>query len=202
MVDQKIKKTHFLLIGLIIVLAVGLVLELWHEGMNWLTKEKNNEPICQNIPVYSADVKETDYYKEMERVQRNIDKWVYSVFRNIPEIRAEKSDFFIPDVDVNETDVEYIVRCDLPGMKKEEIDISLSGDYLTISGSRVLEKDEDKGNYYCQERRFGFFRRAILLPALVSESEIKAEYNNGVLTIKLQKLKSSSITGGKKIQVT
>jgi len=91
-----------------------------------------------------------------------------------------------PAVDVFEDKENFVVKAELPGMKKEDIDVSLHDGSLTISGERTEEKVE-KGERYRSERFFGRFQRIVALPASVDAARIKAQYKDGVLTVTLPK---------------
>ncbi len=108
---------------------------------------------------------------------------------------------FNPDVDVKETEKTIIVSCDLPGMEKDKIDVSFKDGNVIISGKREVVKEESKGTgWYMRERSFGSFERVIPIAAEVKESEIKADYKNGVLVITLPKAEEA-MKPGKKIQI-
>lgn len=92
---------------------------------------------------------------------------------------------FIPSLDLIEKDDEVLVRIEVPGMEPKDIDINILGDMLTITGTKKAESEERKENTYYAERRFGTFRRGVPLPAAVDVDKIVAEYENGVLNIKL-----------------
>jgi len=95
--------------------------------------------------------------------------------------------YFWPVLDIAERDDEVLVKAEIPGMKAEDIDISVQGNVLTISGEKK-ESKEDKGEeYYHVERRYGTFRRDVNLSSAVDVDKIKAEYRDGVLTITLPK---------------
>ncbi len=92
--------------------------------------------------------------------------------------------------DVKETDDEYIIESELPGLNKEDIDIEMTDDYLTISAQNE-EKFEDEGeNYIRQERRTGSYQRVFRIDN-VKDEEIKANYDNGILTLTLPKKEKS-----------
>jgi HSP20 family protein len=80
-----------------------------------------------------------------------------------------------------------IVRAELPGMKKEEIEVSLHDGALTLSGERKSEQHSEEGEAYRSERFFGRFQRTVTLPAQVAADKVKAQYKDGVLTITLPK---------------
>jgi HSP20 family protein len=91
-------------------------------------------------------------------------------------------------LDVFESADDVTVRASIPGVKPEDIDISVRGDVLTIKGERLEEHDEEKGNYHLRERRYGAFQRSISLPTLVKADKAQAEFEHGVLTLTLPKV--------------
>ena len=104
-----------------------------------------------------------------------------------------------PSLDVSEAAGEYVVRVEVPGVDAKDFDISVSGDVLSISGEKKEESKEHRGNVYRSERRFGSFRRAVRLPDAVDSDKIDAEYDKGVLTIRLAK---SEKAAGRRIPVS
>ncbi len=92
-----------------------------------------------------------------------------------------------PSVDVSESEDKIVVTAEVPGMKPEEIDVSLSDGILTIKGERKQEKEEKDKNYHLVEIKYGQFSRSIRLPAEVKEDKVSAEYKNGILKITLPK---------------
>ena len=96
---------------------------------------------------------------------------------------------FSPSLDLTETDAEIRVTAELPGIDDKEIDISLSGNRLTIKGEKRAEHEEKGRNYHCIERSYGSFKRTVPLPqGRVDADKVEATYKNGVLTITLPKL--------------
>src|SRR5512138_3151409 len=89
----------------------------------------------------------------------------------------------MPAFDISEADDHITVRADLPGTDAKNIDISLSGNVLTIRGVRKDERTEEKENYFFSERQFGSFSRSFTLPPDVREEGIEAEYRDGVLHV-------------------
>jgi HSP20 family protein len=90
-------------------------------------------------------------------------------------------------VDMYETDEEVVVKTATPGVKPEDIDVSISGDVLTIRGETKAEKKVEKANYIRQERRYGAFSRSLTLPSTVVADKATAEFENGVLILTLPK---------------
>jgi HSP20 family protein len=94
---------------------------------------------------------------------------------------------FAPNFDVKETKDGYEFRADLPGVREEDLEISLTGNRLTISGKREQEKHEQGDTYYTSERSYGSFSRAFTLPDGTDADNVKAELKNGVLEVLVPK---------------
>jgi len=94
-------------------------------------------------------------------------------------------------MDVHETDGEIVVKVDLPGVKKEEIQVELRDSSLFIKGERKKEEEIREEDYYRSERSFGSFSRVIPLPVEVKADGIKATFKDGVLEIRLSKTEAS-----------
>lgn len=95
-------------------------------------------------------------------------------------------------VDIMENEREYVVEAELPGVSKEEINVDLKNDKLTISVQRKQEIDETRENYIRRERKSGALSRVFYLPN-IKEEEVKARFSNGMLTLNLPKLKETEI---------
>ena len=100
-------------------------------------------------------------------------------------------------VDVFETDNNLVLKASVPGMKPEDLDVTITGDLLTIKGEYKSEEETGKGrNYLRQERRFGSFCRQLTLPATVDANKVSATFEDGVLTLdmaKKEQVKSKSV---------
>jgi HSP20 family protein len=92
-----------------------------------------------------------------------------------------------PLVDISEDDKEYVIKAELPEMKKEEIKINVHDDVLAISGERKYEKEEKGKKYHRVERAYGSFLRSFTLPEDADGSKVSAEYKDGVLKVHLAK---------------
>lgn len=92
-----------------------------------------------------------------------------------------------PALDVYEEKENFVVKAELPGMKKEDIDVSLHAGSLSISGERKSEAKEENSEVCRTERYFGRFQRTVTLPAPVAADKVKAQYKDGILTITLPK---------------
>jgi HSP20 family protein len=92
-----------------------------------------------------------------------------------------------PVMDVTETPAEYVIRLEVPGIHKENLDINLTGVMLTITGTREIVPEVEGEGYLVRERAIGKFVRTIRLPAPVAEKKVIAEYRDGVLKVHLPK---------------
>ena len=106
---------------------------------------------------------------------------------------------FRPKVNTRETDEAYHIEVELPGVKKSDVEISVDGNILTISGERNVRDEVKDEDYHKVESRYGLFSRSFTLPEKVDISNIEAEFVNGVLEIAIPKLKVD--TSSKKIEI-
>ncbi len=130
---------------------------------------------------------------------------VWSPFRHLSTLREEIDHLFesplnaltsdsqqflngwLPTIDLYEDKDHLTLKAELPGMKKEDIDISLHGDVLTLSGERKEEEVYDKAETYRAERFLGKFQRTMTLPVAVDASKVQASYRDGILTVTFPK---------------
>ena len=94
---------------------------------------------------------------------------------------------FSPDFEVIETNDNYSIRADMPGVSEKDIDVSVSGNMLTISGKREEDKREESDRYYVYERQYGAFSRSFALPETADAERIDARLDSGVLTLTIGK---------------
>ena len=94
---------------------------------------------------------------------------------------------WMPVVDISETDGEYLIKAELPEVKKEDVKVTVEDGVLTIQGERRQEKEEKGKRYHRVERSYGSFVRSFTLPESVDEAGVKAEYKEGVLHLHLPK---------------
>lgn len=98
---------------------------------------------------------------------------------------------YSPRVDVVENKENFVVRAELPGMKKDDVKLSLENNVLTLSGEKRAEAKRDEDNFHLRESRYGKFERSFRLTDNIDRSNIVADYKDGVLTISLPKTKES-----------
>jgi len=114
-----------------------------------------------------------------------------SIFNDFARPEAEEGSLamgnFIPPVDVYEDAQQLVLKLEVPGIKQEDLDVKLENQTLTVKGERKFEKDEKEENFHRIERRYGSFARTFTLPQTVDAGTVKANYEQGVLTISLAK---------------
>jgi len=93
----------------------------------------------------------------------------------------------MPSIDVYEEKDSVVVKAELPGMTKEDIEVNLAGENLTIKGEKKEDKEVKEDNYYRRERSYGSFLRTVALPSEVKRDEIKASFKDGVLEVRMPK---------------
>ena len=90
---------------------------------------------------------------------------------------------WVPTTDIFARGSDLVIRCELAGVRREDIDITLSGGVLTISGERRSELDEEEIHFYTRERSFGHFRRSMNLPEGIDASDVSADFQDGMLQV-------------------
>ena len=115
-------------------------------------------------------------------------QWPNAVPRGFDNIMWE------PVIDLSETPKEYVVRLEAPGMARDDFDVDLDANLLTLSGKRELRKEEKGEDFLWQERQEGRFLRTIRLPVAVDKAKIEATYTDGVLTVRLPKSEQAART--------
>lgn len=122
-------------------------------------------------------------FREVSRLRREMDHLWDDFFgpgrRALQPLEAE----WVPVVDVSETADKVVVKAEVPGIDAKDINISVSGDVLTIKGEKKTEREEKEENYHLVERSYGSFSRSLTLPAAADVDKIEASYQNGVLTV-------------------
>ena len=93
----------------------------------------------------------------------------------------------VPAIDLYQNDVDVVVKAALPGLKAEDVQISITADVLTLRGEFKKETERKETTYHIREQGYGSFERAVMLPTDVQSDKAKAEFENGVLTVTLPK---------------
>ncbi|MBP6965569.1 MAG: Hsp20/alpha crystallin family protein [Armatimonadetes bacterium] len=139
-----------------------------------------------------------DPFRDLESLQEDVNR-LFQESMARPRREAPAARVWAPPVDVVEDDDKIVVKAELPGMKREDIDIELSGEQLTIRGERKFESEEKKDNYVRIERAYGQFQRTFTIGVPVKSDQVKAAYKDGILEVTIPK---SEEIKPKKVDVT
>ncbi|MFM1767976.1 MAG: hypothetical protein RJA22_505 [Verrucomicrobiota bacterium] len=129
-----------------------------------------------------------DPFKEMDDLQRRLG----SIFGLAPQRTPQGKETmtvtqWMPLVDITEDDKEYLIKAELPEVKREEVKVTVENGVLTLSGERKLEKEEGNRRYHRVERAYGSFTRSFTVPEDADPAKVTAEFKDGVLTVRLAK---------------
>ncbi|MFA5353054.1 MAG: Hsp20/alpha crystallin family protein [Thermodesulfovibrionales bacterium] len=128
-------------------------------------------------------------FEEMEKWMDEVFRRPFHLFRPLwmPSVRLPGMEEFSPHVDIFEEGDDVVIKAEIPGMKKEDLDVSLTEDTITLSGEKKSEEKVEKKNYHRLERSYGSFSRSFRLPEGVQTDKAKAGFKDGVLEIRLPK---------------
>ncbi len=127
-----------------------------------------------------------DPFRELSTLQDRMNRLFNDQFGTITRDES-LTGAFVPPVDVYEDENSIQVRMEVPGIEEKDIDIRLENQVLTVRGERKFEKEEKEENFHRIERRYGSFTRSFTLPATVNSEDVSADYDKGVLKIRLAK---------------
>ena len=134
---------------------------------------------------------------ELDRMRREMDRLWESLTR---EHYASTFDYkWLPSLDLSDRGDSLVAELEVPGIDPKEIDISVTGDVLMVSGEKKREREEKEHTYHLVERSYGKFSRSVRLPVHVDPDRVEASYKDGILTIRLEKAEQAKT---KRIEVT
>lgn len=122
--------------------------------------------------------------QEFETLHDKIQRY----FDEFPSFGFRYSDSFSPKIDISEGEKKINVVAEIPGVKKEDIKITLQDNILTIEGEKKKQDEKKEGNYYRTERSYGSFKRCFTLPDEVDSEKVEARFEDGILYINIDKL--------------
>jgi HSP20 family protein len=125
--------------------------------------------------------------RELGTIQNEMNRLFNSFFDTPTPGNGQALRRWIPPMDLVETETDFVLKADLPGLSESDVNIELEDNVLTISGERKAEHEERTAGYYRVERSFGSFRRALTLPEGVDPESVKATFTNGVLEVTVPK---------------
>src|SRR6516225_620790 len=138
-----------------------------------------------------ANIIRKDPFFELTSLQDRVNQLFSQAFSGFEGLGFEQpitSPSFLPPVDILEDDHSIKLKAEIPGVKVEDLGVTLENNLLTITGERKLEDEEEKENFHRIERRYGKFTRSFTLPAGVDSKNVNATFEDGVLNVTLPKL--------------
>jgi HSP20 family protein len=127
--------------------------------------------------------------KELETLSERMQRY----FDDFPSFGFDFSNSFTPRIDISDDEKNVFVEAEIPGVNKDDLKITLKDNILTLKGEKKIEKEKKDKNYYRSERCYGSFQRSFTLPVDVDSNKIDAKYNDGTLTLKMEKLKPAPV---------
>jgi len=129
---------------------------------------------------------------ELSSFRTEMDKLWKQFFGESPVVRTVAEEWS-PTVDISETKDKLLIKAELPGLEAKDVNVSISGDLLTIKGEKKSEEEEEEEDehYHCIERCYGSFQRSFRLPVNVQSDKVEATFDKGVLKIALHKVEEA-----------
>lgn len=135
-----------------------------------------------------ANLARWDPFSDINQIDRTFNRMMRRAFSGWPRLAVEGESFeWSPSADISETDKEYLIRAELPAVRKEDVKVTVAGGMITIEGERKQEKEEKSEKYRQVESFYGSFCRSFTLPEDVDAEAIRCEDKDGVLTVHLPK---------------
>lgn len=132
-------------------------------------------------------------FRELQSIQNEMNRLYESFFTNGRREIGVSTFEWEPVCNIKENDESYTLEAELPGLKKEDIKVSLKDGVLTVSGERKEEKEKKDKHSHIVERQYGSFCRSFILPVKVSEDKIDASFKDGILKVLLPKTEEAKI---------
>jgi len=159
--------------------------------------DKKSKEVVKAEPAHAVSP-----FEEMEKRFEEFFRRPFSMFGPswLPRVKFPEMGVMSPDVDIFEDGNDVVVKAEMPGMKKENIDVNLTNDMITVSGEKKKEEKVEKKDYYRVERSYGSFTRSFRLPKEVQSDKAKATFKDGVLELRVPKT-AEAISKEKKIPI-
>ena len=136
-------------------------------------------------------IKRWEPFEDMATLREDIDSLFNDFVKRVPIEQFAQENLWFPALNIEETKNSIEISAELPGLKKDEIKLTISNGQLVLQGERKLEKEEKDKTYHRIERRYGSFRRTVSLPTEAETDKVKAIYEKGILNITLPKSKKA-----------
>lgn len=157
--------------------------------------KKTDSAKGQEIAQQTTQAHPLSPFDEMDRLMESFfpRRWMHPFRWEMPSMSELGAPFDakMPRVDVIDRDTEILVKAEMPGVEKDDLDVSVTGNTVTIKGTTSHEEKEEKGDYYRCEISRGSFSRTVPLPASVDSNKAKASFKDGILELTLPKVEKS-----------
>ncbi|WP_457607701.1 Hsp20/alpha crystallin family protein [Nitratifractor sp.] len=131
----------------------------------------------------------SDIKNEVQKVERKVEEGVVETGKRLKEVFSNVASHLpLANLSRNREKDNFTIEIDLPGVKKEDINVSIEGDYLTVTAERKLREEVKEDDYYLMESAFGKYTRSFYLPEDIDRDSIEAHYEDGRLTITFEKV--------------
>jgi HSP20 family protein len=129
-------------------------------------------------------------FGELSSFRREMDR-LWNRFLGESPFTGALTEEWLPSVDISETEDKLLIKAELPGLEAKDVNVSITGDILTLKGEKKKEEEEKGEHHYCSERYYGSFQRVFQLPTSVKAEEIEANFDSGVLRVTLPKVEEA-----------
>ncbi len=176
---------------------------------NWFKKEQEEQQTASSLPVQRNDFPMSDGpASPILQLHREIDRLFDDAFRGfgfpalaMPRLPSGWPDMLKPALDIQETDKQYKISLEVPGVEEKDVQLTLDNDVLIVRGEKRQEQEKKEGGFHRIERAYGSFQRVLNLPDNANQDSIKASFKNGVLTITMDKRETSEPKKGRSIPI-
>lgn len=191
---------------------MNLDLKKW-APWNWFKKEQDVQQDAGSVPVAKASLPATtpsSSFDPLLQLHREVDRLFEDAFRGIgmrwprltlSTMAPEWQGLLRPALDIQETDKQYLITMEAPGVEEKDIQITVNDDVLWIRGEKRQEQERKEGQYHCVERSYGSFQRTLNLPDDADQETIKASFKNGVLSVSIDKREPAAPSTGRTIPI-
>lgn len=192
---------------------MNLDLKKW-APWNWFKKEQDTQQSASNVPVTRANLpammSTSSSLDPLLQLHREVDRLFDDAFRGfglswprltLPAVASEWQGLLRPSLDIQETDTQYRITLEVPGVDEKDIHLTLNDDVLWIRGEKRQEQEHKGNQYHRIERSYGSFQRALNLPEDANQDAIKASFKNGVLTVTIDKRERAAAPAGRTIPI-
>jgi HSP20 family protein len=140
-----------------------------------------------------------DPFRDLSTLHREIDSLFRRTFGSLEETESEATLLMSPKLNAFVKDNVYHVEAELPGLNRDDLDVNIEGNILTLRGERKMSKERKEEDFLLRESQYGSFLRRLTLPDGVDSDKVQAKYDNGILMITMPMTKK--LTGGRKVLV-